>query len=590
VRFNRAGEELLGYTRSQLIGKNDYDFFSEKEADSFTRADREVLEGGKLVDIPEEPIETRKLGARFLHTKKIPIVDERGVPRYLLGISEDITERKHQRQELERAKEAAETANRAKSEFLARMSHEIRTPMNAVIGMTELALDTDLDTEQHEYLSVVQASAESLLRVLDDILDFSKIEAGKLDLESVPFDLKAGLSQIVKSFEPRTREKNLRLELSVDPEVPRTVVGDPVRLRQVLVNLLDNAVKFTGAGEVKVVVRRDERTGPEMVLRFSVKDTGPGIPERLQRGIFDAFAQADGSVTRLHGGTGLGLTIASRLVSMMDGRIWLESEISNGSTFHFAVPLGVPEPGMVPVAGLVPDEREPLERLRILVVEDNVVNLTLVARILEKRGHVVDLAATGKQALEMLERENVDLVLMDLEMPRMGGIEATQQIREREREQGEGRHTPIIAVTAHVMRGDRKRCLEVGMDGYVAKPIRAAVLFDAIAKAQSAGQATPVDRKPDTPGRTEDAGQDLVEMFVESSLGELSRIRTALARRDSEGVERMAHSIAGAASAVGAAGVMELARTLEGLARDGDMSGADPICTALQEALERLRT
>jgi PAS domain S-box-containing protein len=583
VRFNRAGEELLGYKRSQLIGKNDYDFFPRDEADFFTRADREVLEGREVVDIPEEPIETRERGSRFLHTKKIPIVDENGIPRYLLGISEDITERKRRRQELERGKEAAEAANQATGEFLARMSQEIRTPMNAVIGMTELALETELDAEQREYLSIVQASAESLLRVLDDILDFSKIEAGKLDLESVPFDLREGLRRTVRACEPRARDKGLRIELDLDSVVPEVVVGDPVRLRQVLVNLIDNAIKFTETGGVEVVVAQEETSDPVTLLRFTVKDSGAGIPAEQQEGIFDAFTQADGSVTRRYGGTGLGLSISARLVAMMNGGIVMESEPGKGSAFHFTVPFGTPVPGAVPAPGLLPDVQPALEPLAVLVVEDNVVNRTLVARILQKRGHRVRTAATGEQALAILQHEEVDLVLMDLEMPEMGGIEATRRIRQREH--GTGKRLPIIAVTAHVMRGDRERCLEVGMDGYVAKPIRGTALFGAIAAAMTSGSAPAVKAA----GKTRQAGGNLVGMFLESSFDELSRIRAALERGELDRARKLAHGMAGAASTVGAKEVSRLARSVENLASENDASGAISLCSALQEALDSLK-
>jgi PAS domain S-box-containing protein len=586
VRFNKAGETLLGYTREELIGKNDYDFFPEDEADFFTELDRQVLGGKQVVDIPEEPIETKKLGTRFLHTKKIPILDERGEPRFLLGISEDITDRKRVREELKRAKDAAEAASQAKGEFLARMSHEIRTPMNGIIGMTELALETDLTTEQREYLDVVRGSAESLLKVLNDVLDFSKIEAGKLDLESVPFDLDDAVRQTVKAFGPRARDKDIELDLDLSADVPWAVVGDPVRLRQVLVNLLDNAVRFTQTGGVRVSVAVESKTDSTVTLRFAVKDTGIGISEEKQADIFESFTQVDGSTTRQYGGSGLGLTISTRLVGMMGGRIWLESSPSSGSTFFFTAEFGIGEEGLEHIqdsqVALVAARRLP--RMKVLVAEDNLVNRTLIARILQKQGHRVEQARDGEQVLAILDRESVDLVLMDLEMPTMGGLEATRRIREQEA--GTDRHLPIVALTAHAMRGDRDRCLAAGMDGYVPKPIRRSTLFSALAAALPEERLNAPDAEPATPDDEVSPREGLIDMFLLASRTELREIRDALQRNDSRTVQRVAHGMGGAASVVGARDVRRLARKLEMAAKQGDLPAARTTCDALARALD----
>jgi PAS domain S-box-containing protein len=585
VRFNRAGEELLGYSRADLIGRNDYDFFPGEEADFFTRKDRDVLQGRRLVDIPEEPIETRKRGRRFLHTKKIPILSEDGKPQFLLGISEDITERRQVREELERAKAAAEAASVAKSEFLARMSHEIRTPMNGIIGMTELALETDLTEEQREYLNLVHGSAESLLSVLNDVLDFSKIEAGKLDLESIPFEVREDMGQAVRSLALAAREKGLELSLQVDDAVPRTLLGDPLRLRQVLLNLVDNAIRFTQTGGVRVAVAMESLDADRGVLRVAVSDSGIGISESKQAVIFDAFTQGDGSVTREYGGTGLGLAICSRLVQMMGGEISLDSEPGRGSTFRFTAALRIPSAADLARRHVdTPAMAAPqLSPLRVLVAEDNLVNRTLTARILKRAGHHVEVALSGSGALEALRGRRFDVALMDLEMPGMGGIEATHRIREAERR--EGGHLPIIALTAHALRGDRERCLAAGMDGYLAKPIRRSALLGAIGAAVPGRGSAPRPPPPDAP---ETPCDDLFAMFRASCHSELRRIQAAVASGDAEALQLAAHGLAGSAATMQQDGIMQIAHRLVLLAREGDLGAAPQAGAELRSAIEAL--
>lgn len=482
---NDAFIRMTGYSSQEVVGTRPDLLLSGPDTSSASL--REVEQAFTLGHgVNEEFLQYRREGTTsWISLSLTPIHDDEGAVSRWIGIGTDITKRKEAEKALKSARDAAETASQLKGEFLANISHEIRTPMNSIIGMTDLALCTSLDDDQRDYLTTVKQSAESLLELLNDVLDLSKIESGRLEIEKSPFDLRRAINNTLKPLRFVAEQKGLQLNTSISSDIPVCIVSDSVRLRQILVNLVGNAIKFTSEGHVEVRVQKQWESDGEVGLQFTVADTGIGIAANKLDRIFEAFSQADSSITRQFGGTGLGLAITSQLLKLMQGRIWVQSERGCGSRFHFTLRTTVAseaehdEAQADARAAISTDSANPFEQARrplnVLVADDHPANRHLIARILEKRGHSMSFANNGHQVLTLFDEGSFDVILMDVQMPEMDGCQATVSIRERERETQS--HVPIIAITAHAMQGDRENCLAAGMDAYLSKPISATELI-----------------------------------------------------------------------------------------------------------------
>lgn len=507
--------------------------------------------------------------------------------------------------ELRQAKQAAESASRAKTEFLANMSHEIRTPMNVVVGMTELALQGNLPEDVREYLGAVKTSSDSLLGIIDDILDLSRIEAGRLAIEATPFSLRECVGGTLKTLALQARQKHLELTSEIASDVPDGLIGDPLRLRQIVMNLVSNAIKFTERGQVKVGIALDAWSDREPVCRFSVSDTGIGIPRDRQGAIFRRFLQADPSTTRHYGGSGLGLTISARLVEMMQGKIWVESEPEKGSTFYFTARFALQSQAKWPQktagAGVTANLdggdaraiRARSERLKILLVEDNVLSQKLACHLLRRQGHEVWVADNGVAALEAYEQHRFDLILMDVRMPRMDGLAATERIRKKEKYTGS--HVPIIALTANAMVGDRDDCLMAGMDDCLIKPIQPAELLAAIERARSSNAGdTEAPEVLDRTALLERVAGDMTlldamkDAFRRDGARLLSEARCALDRADTAQFRQALHTLSGMFRNLSAHAACRAVARLQHYDTHEDPAGAAACLADLERQIELL--
>jgi PAS domain S-box-containing protein len=480
VRFNRAGEALLGYPRSDLIGKNDHDFFPAEEADAFTAKDREVLEGRRVVDIPEEPIDTASNGRRILHTKKIPILDEIGRPVYLLGISEDITERKIAEDEIRRARNEAERANLAKTEFLSRMSHELRTPLNAILGFSQLLEMDALDASQRESVGYIGQAGRHLLALINEILDISRIESGQLSFSSEPVLVDELLAEVLSLVRPLAVDRGIEIdEIAGDPGCH--VLADRQRLEQVLINLVSNAVKYN-RDKGRIAVRWSAAAGDR--LRISVEDTGFGIaPEHLER-LFRPFDRIGAELGGVEG-TGIGLALSKGLVDAMGGSIGVDSRLDAGSTFWVELPRaeGPLERLVRTQPGGEPEASSEARSQVILQVEDNVSNLRLVQEIVARQpGLTLLTAKTGREGIALARTNRPDLILLDLHLPDISGREVLRELRTAP----ETSPIPVVILSADATPGQVARLMEAGAFGYLTKPLDVSAFLRMIDRAVSA--------------------------------------------------------------------------------------------------------
>ena len=591
---------LLGYARNELLGSSVLELIHEDDLRKWQDMLAKVLTRQEVQTIVHR-LRHKDGHYRYFESNCINLLENKALKAIVIN-ARDLTDRMRAEQEMQKAKEHAEEANKAKSEFLASLSHEIRTPMNAIMGMTDLTLRSKLTQEQQDNLFTVKESARHLLEIINDILDLSKIEAGKVEVENIDFDLDSLLSGIRSLYQKEADNKGLAFFVHKQPDVPRYIQGDPVRLRQILVNLVGNALKFTQSGQVGITVKSSKpelakkksskNEFKEVDLLFAVEDSGIGISEDKQKTVFESFAQAEGSTTRKYGGTGLGLSICKKFAELMKGNLWVESAPGQGSVFYFQACFKIaeqrPPSSQIGEADYIPGQSSALPALRILVAEDCPANATVTKRFLEELGHTAVVAKDGQQALNLLSGEPFDLLFMDVEMPGMDGLEAASRIRKGEGG-AENYNIPIVAMTAHVLREFREKCQDAGMNDFVAKPVDFFQLQNILDKIMSKGKGEATDegsqarQKPKESeregpaldkeealrrfGGNEDLVQEVYSIFAQETPEVMHRLKKALEEDDLQGIYFAAHTIKGSAARIGAEPCRETAAELEQAAK-----------------------
>ncbi len=616
LNANKSTADILGFDNVQSLlatGKLSDFHAPDRRADLLKQleADGEVSDFDSRISLADGTKRDISISARIFKEGE-----------FIEGVIVDVTHQKRVEKALLASMEAAEAANVAKSEFLANMSHEIRTPMNGIIGMCDLVMETELDPKQQEYLEIIHASGKSLLELINDILDLSKIEAGKLELENIPFSLRRVVEEVSDIFLDKITAKNLELILDVPVDLPESLVADPLRVRQVLINLLSNAIKFTEKGSISISVRQ-ETTGPDAVkLSFRVRDSGIGIPADIKANLFDVFTQADGTVTRKYGGSGLGLAICKRIVNMMSGEIWVESEVGLGSSFFFTTPFQIDRTGsgmavfdceaerVAPISGDA-DYVEAFADVSILLVEDNPINQRVATEMLSRAGIRVDAADNGLSAISAIKKKRYDVVLMDVQMPEMDGIEVTRIVRSELNMQD----LPIIALTAHTMVGDRDRCLDAGMNDYLSKPIDRASLLNILKKniGLKSGQFDHMPGACDSAdtqmpafarkvpgldvadgltrlGNDWDLYVDVLQEYCEHYRDFLPEIKKLVTKKEFATARQKAHALKGAAANVSAGNLSEAAHQMEMACADENAQKASRLLPEIEAALSEIFT